>query len=123
MGASSSAIPKLTQLIVTDGTVVGGHVPVMRESDGGFQILTRPVLFTEKVPALGTKADIGLYDFSKYAIGIRQDMSIDRSQHVGFTRDTVYYRGLLRADGRPTWPSVYTPANGSTLSPFVVFAT
>ena len=71
MGASSSAIPKLTQLIVTDGTVVGGHVPVMRESDGGFQILTRPVLFTEKVPALGTKADIGLYDFSKYAIGIR----------------------------------------------------
>ena len=50
-------------------------------------------------------------------------MSIDRSQHVGFTRDTVYYRGLLRADGRPTWPSVYTPANGSTLSPFVVFAT
>ena len=56
-------------------------------------------------------------------VGLRKEVSIDRSQHVGFTRDTVYYRGFLRADGRPTWPEAVTPKNGgSTLSPFVTLA-
>ena len=82
------------------------------------------MIFTEKVPVLGTVGDIMLCDFSQYSIGLRAEVSLDRSQHVGFTRDTTYYRATLRADGRPTWPSAMTPKNGGdTLSPFVTLAT
>ena len=117
--ANSATIPQLTQLGVPVGTG-GAHVPVLSDSNGKFTILTRPVLFTEKVPTLGTEGDIGLYDFSQYSIGLRADISLDRSTDVGFTRDTSYFRGLLRADGMPSWAKPYTPKNGDTLSPFVV---
>lgn len=120
--ANQATIPQLAAVTIPIGTG-GSHVPVMSESDGQFRILTRPVKFTEKVPTLGTKGDIGLYAFSQYAIGMRQEMSLDKSQHVGFTRDTSHYRGLLRADGRPKWPASLTPKNGDALSPFVVLAT
>lgn len=120
--ANSTTIPQLAALTVTIGTG-GSHIPVMTESNGRFTILTRPVIFTEKVPALGTVGDIGLYDFSQYAIGMRKEISLDRSQHAGFTRDTAYFRGLLRADGAPTWAKAYTPKNGDTLSPFVILET
>ena len=63
--AHQSTIPMLTTMGIVIG-VGGSHIPVMTESDGTFKILTRPVLFTEKVPALGSKGDIGLYDFSQY---------------------------------------------------------
>jgi len=119
--ANSSTIPQLTILEVGAGNT---HVPVLRSTEGGFEILTRPVIFTEKTAALGTVGDIMLCDFSQYAVGLRKEVSVDRSQHVGFTRDTVYYRGTLRADGRPTWLSAVTPKNGGdTLSPFVTLAT
>ncbi|MBI2834767.1 MAG: phage major capsid protein [Acidobacteria bacterium] len=119
--ANSTAIPQLAALSIAIGTG-GSHIPVLTGRDGSFEILTRPVVFTEKVPALGSVGDIGLYDFSQYAIGLRQDMSLDRSAHAGFTRDTSYYRGLLRADGQPTWESAYTPYAGDALSPFVTVA-
>jgi HK97 family phage major capsid protein len=84
---------------------------------------SRPVKFTEKVPALGSRGDIGLYDFSQYVVGIRLGMSLERSGHAGFASDTTYYRGLLRVDGQPTWRQPLTPRNGSTtLSPFVTLA-
>ena len=120
--ANPTTIPQLLALtvVVSSG---GSHIPVLTESNGQFRILTRPVIFTEKVPVLGTKGDIGLYDFSGYVVGLRQDFSIDKSAHVGFTRDTTYYRGLLRADGQPKLASAITPKHGDSLSPFVVLET
>jgi HK97 family phage major capsid protein len=119
---NSKTIPqllKLTQVVGTGGSVV----PVLSESGGRFTMLTRPCLFTEKVPTLGTKGDIGLYDFSQYVIGLRQNMALDRSAHIGFTRATTAYRGLIRVDGRSKHRQAITPKNGDTLSPFVVLAT
>jgi HK97 family phage major capsid protein len=120
--ASSTTIPYLLQLSIPLGTS-GSFVPVLSQSGGSYTMLTRPVIFTEKVPAVGTLGDIGLYDFSQYAIGLRKDMSLDKSSHVGFTTDTAYYRGILRVDGQPIWRTVYTPKNGDTMSPFVVLQT
>lgn len=116
---NSTAIPQLLQLAFPIGTA-GSHVPVMSESGGEFRMLTRPVVFTEKVPALGTKGDIGLYDFSQYVVGLRSDFTLAKSQHVGFTSDTTYYRGIIRVDGMPKMPAPVTPDAGDTLSPFVV---
>jgi len=53
-------------------------------------VLTRPVIFTEKVAALGTVGDIGLYNFSQYVVGLRADISLAKSAHLGFTSDTSY---------------------------------
>ena len=117
--ANPTTIPQLLALTITVGDG-GSHIPVMTGTDGAFSILTRPVIFSEKASALGDRGDISLCDFSQYAIGIRKDMSLDKSAHVGFTRDTSHYRGLIRVDGQPTWEAPYTPAHGATLSPFVV---
>jgi HK97 family phage major capsid protein len=119
--ASQTAIPRLLQLSMTVGTG-GSHIPVLSESNGKFTILTRPVLFTEKLPALGSRGDILLADFSKYIVGLRADATLEKSGHAGFQTDSTYYRCKLRGDGQPMLDRAITPENGSTLSPFVTLA-
>ena len=55
-----------------------------QNADGSFSMLTRPLLFTEKLPALGDEGDILLADFSQYALGQRAGMGIEKSRHAGF---------------------------------------
>ncbi len=109
--ASNSTIPQLLQLSVVVGTG-GSHIPVITESNGTFRMLTRPVLFSEKLPPLGTKGDILLVDFSQYAVGLRKEISVDRSMHLGFQTDATYFRSILRADGFGKWKEAVTPKNG-----------
>lgn len=119
---NSTAIPQLLQLSMTVGTG-GSHIPVLSESGGKFTMLTRPVIFTEKVPTLGTVGDISLLDLSQYIIGMRAEFSLAKSMHAGFQSDTSYYRGIIRVDGIPKLSAPVTPLNGDTLSPFVTLAT
>jgi HK97 family phage major capsid protein len=120
---NSTAIPQLLSLqnkvwnnAHTD--VVGGSaVPVVSQNaDGSFSMLTRPLLFTEKLPPLGDKGDILLADFSHYVIGQRPGMGIEKSSHAGFLTDTSYYRIVTRIDGQGSWKSAMTPKNGDSLS-------
>jgi len=119
--ANSTAIPQLQTITVATGTA-GVLYPAMNESNGRFFIFGAEVLFTEKVPAVGDEGDIALVNWSQYAVGLRKEVSIDKSIHPGFTTDQSYYRGIIRADGGPRWGSVYTPKTGSTLSWCVVLA-
>ena len=80
------------------------------------------VLLTEKLATLGDQGDILLAAFSQYSVGLRSEMSLDRSQHVGFARDVETYRGILRGDGMGKWSSAYQPKTGSTLSWAVTLA-
>jgi len=113
--ANPTCIPELLQLSQPIGTG-GVTVPVMRETDGGFQIFTKPVLFTEKLPVLGDKGDIILADFSQYAIGLRREISIEKSAHIRFMQDEVVWRAITRIDGEGRWNKAFTPANGATQS-------
>jgi len=120
---NTDAIPELlslTQVVGTGGVVI----PVMSESsDGTFRILTRPVIFTEKVPGVGDLGDISFVDFSQYAIGMRKEATLDRSAHVGWHEDETGYRTILRADGRGTWKAPLVPRKGgATLSWAVTLA-
>ena len=81
-----------------------------------------PILFTEKVPTLGTAADIGLYDLSYYLIGDRKGLKVDRSIEYRFSTDETTWRFVKRVDGQPLVDSAFTPKNGSTLSPFVALS-
>ena len=117
-----STIPQLLTLSVAVGTG-GDHIPVMTRANGGFEILTRPVIFTEKTEKLGDRGDIMLCDFSQYVVGLRSEMRFDMSIHVHFTTDELLARLIERHDGQPLWDSALTLEDGSTqVSPFVVLA-
>jgi len=120
--ANSTAIPQLLSLYQLVGTTGGSTVPVLSETDGKFTMLTRPVIFTEKLPALGKKGDIVLCDFSQYAIGIRREILLDKSVHVGWATDSTGYRAIMRVDGAGTWSAPIQPKEGDTLSWCVTLA-
>lgn len=117
--ANIGLIPQLLMLTIDVGTG-GSHYPVLKEDSGMFSMLTRPVIFTEKLPQAGDLGDIVLADLSQYVVGLRQEVILEKSTQVGFTTDTVYYRAKVRADGQPLWDQAYTPKAGSSLSPFVI---
>jgi len=123
--------PQLATMALSVGTG-GGPVWIgnFAGGQGGMDmppvtLLGRPVIFTEKVPKLGTTGDINFVDLSYYLIGDRQAVSVDSSEHFLFQNNQVAYRIIERVDGRPWLQSPLTPHNGSsnTLSAFVQLAT
>jgi HK97 family phage major capsid protein len=118
---NSTAVPQLLGLTVVGGTAAT-YFPVLREDSGNFYIFGKLVLFTEKLPSVGTKGDIIFANFSQYTLGLRKEISLDRSAHVGFATDEAAFRVILRADGQGRWSKPLTPANGETLSWCVALA-
>lgn len=119
--ASPSTFPQLMTMSVPVGT---GGAPVNLvniNAAPNMTLLGRPLILTEKVPALSSAGDIGLYDLGFYLIGDRQAASVESSEHSRFANDETELRCIVRNDGRPWIQSALTPANGgSTLSPFVI---
>jgi HK97 family phage major capsid protein len=116
--ANSSVIPQLFTMGLTIG--VGG-APVYVPAGGAAgapndTLFGRPLLFSPIMSALGDLGDILLVDLSQYIIGLRKEMSIDKSIHPGFRRDVSSYRVIIRFDGQPAWNSVFTPEHGATQS-------
>jgi len=108
--ANYEVIPQL--LTMTD---TGGVNLVWRGNTNDFMGL--PLIKTEKTPGLGQTGDLLLADFSHYAIGVRREMSVEKSNAPGWERDLSSYRILLRTDGRDTWAGPITPVDGTdTLS-------
>lgn len=99
---------------LNNGQVIGG--PPMT-------LMGRPVIFTEKTPALGSAGDLAFVDFGFYLIGDRQAMQAKQSDDFKFDTDEVAFRIIERVDGRPWLQSAITPHNGgNTLSPIVKLA-
>lgn len=126
--AAIDTFPQLATMALSVGTG-GGPVWIGGWSQNGdsappVTILGRPVLFTEKAPALGTTGDINFVDLGFYLIGDRQVMSAMSSPHFKFQNDQTAYRVIERVDGQPWIQSAITPRNNSsnTLTPFVQLA-
>jgi len=113
--ASDTCIPEIMQMGVPVGTA-GSHVPVLKESNGKFSMLGRPVYFSELMPALGSANCVVFCDVSQYAIGMRKEMSIDVSNAPGWTQDLTSLRIIVRFDGQSTWNKAITPKNGDSQS-------
>jgi len=118
-----SVVPQLATMSITIGTA-GSHIPVLKESNGQWTLLTLPVVFTEKLPALGTAGDVLLADMSQYAIATRSELRVDTSIHPYFTSGHTAMRFVTRLDAQPAWDEALTLKDGSTtVSPFVVCET
>ena len=118
--ANPGTLPQLMLLSIAVGT---GGAPVSLvdiHAAPNMTMLGRPLILTEKVPALSSAGDVGLYDFSFYLIGDRQAVSLESSTESRFANDETELRAILRVDGRPWIQSAITPVYGNTLSPFVV---
>ncbi|MFX1301651.1 MAG: phage major capsid protein [Promethearchaeota archaeon] len=85
------------------------------------RLMGYPLIFTEKVPNLGTKGDIGLYNFSYYLVGDGEGPSIESSIHERFRKNQTTYRISELVDGKP-WlsaPVMMRPDGTTSISPFV----
>lgn len=112
--ANETAIPSLLMTSLAVGTG-GGPVNLFQTNSGEFNIFGRPVIFTPNLPAVGDTGDILFVDLRQYAIGIRRDMRIEKSNIPGWTQDLVSFRVIVRFDGQGTWSDVITPRNGDSL--------
>jgi HK97 family phage major capsid protein len=112
---NQTAIPQLLEMTLPIGTG-GTQIQIMKEDNGQFSLLTKPVVFTEKLPALGTKGDIVFADLSQYFIGERSQVQIKTTDLLHFNTDQLDVRGILRHDGMGSWAEAVTPKNGDSLS-------
>lgn len=113
--ANQTMLPQFMQMSLTVGTG-GAPVKAVEERNGRFYLLGKELIFTEKLPTLGTKGDVLLVDFSKYIIGMRREAVLDKSNAPGWTTDQVDFRVVLRADGQGSWSQAVTPKNGDSVS-------
>jgi len=119
--ANQGTFPQLAALATTNLTWLDQNQGLAKAPPS--RIFGRPLYITEKLPALGTAGDIVLADMSYYLIGERQSIQIATSPHVRFTTDETAWRFVERVDGQPWVDAAFTPAAGSTLSPFVCLYT
>lgn len=80
-----------------------------------------PVIFDRRMPALGSKGDIGLYDLSKYLIKDGSGPLFDISEHAEFKKARTVFRVIQNVDGQPWLKAPITGEDGSsTYSPFCI---
>lgn len=121
------AIPEIFTMALPVGT---GGSAVMVGPGGGAErpamtLLGMPIKWSRKAPAtLGTQGDISLVDWRYYAIGDRQDVRVETSEHAQFLQDNTVFKVIERVDGQPLLKSELTPENnGPTLSAFIQLET
>ena len=126
--ATNTMFAPLVQLLDSSGRVtyvnnVGsgyGDAKLM-QGQTGLLLLGRPVIFTEKLPALGTAGDIIAADLSKYITADTGTLEIAASDQYAFNKNQITYRVIERVDGQPQVDAPYTQPDGTTqLSPFVL---
>lgn len=114
---NQSVMPKLYQF-------QGGNsenIWVVNAANGAPEsLLGHPIIWTEKLPALGTAGDVMLIDFSMYLIGDRNQITMDVSTDHQFQKNQTAFRVVEAVDGQPWLSSTIQLADGSTIvSPFV----
>ena len=80
-----------------------------------------PLYVTDKLPPLGQRGDLVLFDPSLYVIAQRMEVVVDVSPDDLFRTNQTVYRIWLRLDGKPEFSSTITLQDTSTVvSPYVV---
>jgi HK97 family phage major capsid protein len=122
--ASPSAKSQIFNMFVGIGTAGINYWPSLREATPkGMELCGAPVFFSEHCEVLGDQGDILLAAPENYIVGMRQEVQVDVSPHVGFLTDEIYFRLTLRVDAQPACSTTLTLRDGSTVvSDFVTLA-
>ncbi len=86
-------------------------------------LLGRPIVFVDKLPAVGEKGDMMLCDFTFYPIGNRQNATtVEADTSEKFGKNQTAFRIVSRVAGQPWLSAPITLAGDATtkVSPFVV---
>jgi HK97 family phage major capsid protein len=119
--AHPSTIPQLLVLADASGRYIWQPAMGMTQGVPNMPLLGLPVLFTDKLPALGTRGDLCLINFGAYAFGLRQGAQLESTNAAAWLNDLVSYRCIMRLDGCGLLAAPITPrTGGATMSPFVV---
>jgi HK97 family phage major capsid protein len=115
-----TVFPQLPLFNITAGA---GGAPVFTNNVGdapGQKLWGYPIIWTEKVPALGTAGCINLIDFSDYLIADDQaGAEIAQSIHLKFDYGQTAFRITKYIDGQNETVIAQTPVNGNTSHPVV----
>lgn len=118
-----TVFPQLPLFNIAAGT---GGAPVFTNNVAGKPgqaLWGYPIIWTEKVPALGTAGAIRLVDFSDYVVADDQSgPEIAQSMHLKFDYGQQAFRIVKYIDGQNESVSALTPVYGDTLSPVVEFS-
>lgn len=87
----TKGVPLLTALGPIAG--IAGALPMT--------ILGKPIILTDKLPAVGTKGDIIFCNFDWYLVGDRGTLEVASSIHHRFATDETTLRFVKRVDGQP----------------------
>jgi len=114
---SQSVIPELMQMEDTNGNNLWIQMAANNVPD---RLLGKKINFTEKVPALGTKGDVMLGDYSWYVMGDRETFELDIDKSAKFEEHMIAFKVTERNHGAPWLEGPITLADGETqVSPFV----
>lgn len=119
---AQSVLPQLFTIQDPNGNYiwVPAHGVAGAASPAPGTLLGYPVIFTEKLPALGATGDVMLADFSYYVIGDRASLTIAYSTDYRFIFDETAWRFTHRVAGQPWLNAPVTLQEGTTISPFVI---
>ena len=82
-----------------------------------------PLFVTDKLPTLGNRGDLVLFDPSLYIIAQRMEVVVDVSPDDLFRNNQTVYRIWLRLDGKPMTSGTITLQDTTTVvAPYVVLA-
>lgn len=122
--ATQSALAELLQMTGPAGNPsyvwspfgYGGAQGAMPSTLFGF-----PLIFTEKLPLIGTAGDLLLCDPRYYLIGDRQATTVESTKYEKWAYDQTSWRAVHRVDGQPWLSAPLTLQDGTTqVSPFVM---
>lgn len=124
--ASQTVIPQLAAMVDAGSHAVwlGGQGGNMAGAAGPLPstLIGLPIVFADRLPALGTKGDLSLVNLSYYLIKDGSGPAAASSEHVFFTSNKVVFKIVWNVDAHPwlTEPLGLEGSTANTVSPFVV---
>lgn len=116
--ANQNLLPKIAMMTDDSGQIIFGSGDMSRGLPA--TLLGIPIVFTGKVPGVGTKGDLSLIDFSQYLIKDGSGPFVAASEHVLFRSNKTVIKCFWNVDGKPWVPAPLKLEDGTTVSPYVV---
>jgi HK97 family phage major capsid protein len=115
--ASKTAIPQLATL--EDGNGNAMWLPSVREGVPPL-LMGYPVLFSPRVPALGSLGDLSLVDLSHYLIKDGSGLFVEASNAPYFIQNKTVIKVHYNVDGKPWLDLPVVEEDAQTYSPFII---